>query len=82
MKFEIREVDAWRYDDCWNYNETYHIGEFTTNAKNPKRSFCNALHKLGIVFNRGRAVVVDDGEMMEVQDRKSGKPLFVAIPID
>ena len=81
MKYEIRQIDAWFDVEAWTYNESFRIGEFSTKAKNPKRAFCNALHKLGIVFNRGRAVVVDDGELMEVQDRKSGEPLFVAIPI-
>ena len=82
MKFEIRQIDAWFYDDCWNYNETFRIGEFTTNAENVKRAFCRALHGLGVVFRRGCVVVVDEGDLLEIQDRKSGEPLFVAIPID
>ena len=82
MKYEIRQIDAWYYDDCWNYNETFHVGEFTTNAKNLKKAFCNALHNLGIVFNRGRVVIVDDGDTLEAQNRKDGEPLFVAIPMD
>ena len=82
MKFEIRQIDAWFYDDCWNYNETFRIGEFTTKAENVKRAFCRALHGLGVVFYRGRAVVVDEGDLLEIQNRKSGEPLFVAIPMD
>ena len=82
MKFEIRQIDAWPDGEAWTYNETFHIGEFTTNAKNLKKAFCNALHNLGIVFNRGRVVIIDDGDILEAQTRKSGEPLFVAIPID
>ena len=82
MKFEIRQVDAWPDGEAWTYNETFHIGEFTTNAKNLKKAFCNALHNLGIVFNRGRVVIIDDGDILEAQNRKSGEPLFVAIPMD
>lgn len=82
MKFEIRQIDAWRDCDCWNYNETFHIGEFATNAKNLKKAFCNALHNLGIVFNRGRVVIIDDGYTLEAQNRKDGEPLFVAIPTE
>ena len=47
-----------------------------------KKAFCNALHNLGIVFNRGRVVIVDDGDILEAQNRKDGEPLFVAIPMD
>ena len=82
MKFEIRQIYAWFDGDYWNNNETFHIGEFATNAKNLKKAFCNALHNLGIVFNRGRVVIIDDGDTLEAQNRKDGEPLFVAIPIE
>ena len=82
MKFEIRQIDAWYDNEAWTYNESFHIGEFSTNAKNLKKAFCNAMHKLGIVFNRGQVVIIDDGDILEAQNRKSGEPLFVAIPMD
>ena len=82
MKFEIRQIDAWFDNEAWTYNESFHIGEFSTKAENVKRAFCRALHNLGIVFNRGRVVIVDDGDTLEAQNRKDGEPLFVAIPID
>ena len=82
MKFEIRQIDAWFDGEEWTYNESFHIGEFFTKAKNVKRAFCRALHGLGVVFYRGRVVVVDNGDLLEVQNRKSGEPLFFAIPIE
>ena len=82
MKFEIRQIDAWFDGETWTYNESFRIGEFATNAKNLKKAFCNALHNLGIVFNRGRVVIIDDGDTLEAQNRKDGEPLFVAIPME
>ena len=82
MKFEIRQIDAWYDGEAWTYNESFRIGEFSTRAENVKRAFCRALHGLGVAFRRGCVVVVDDGELLEIQDRKSGEPLFAAIPID
>ena len=82
MKFEMRQIDAWFDGEGWTYNESFHIGEFITNAKNIKKAFCNALHNLGIVFNRGRVVIIDDGDILEAQNRKSCEPLFVAIPME
>ena len=82
MKFEIRQIDAWPDGEAWTYNESFRIGEFSTKAKNVKRAFCRALHGLGVVFYRGCVVVVDEGDLLEIQNRKSGEPLFVAIPMD
>ena len=82
MKFEIRQIDAWFDGEVWTYNESFRIGEFFTKAENIKRAFCRALRGLGVVFYRGRIVVVDDGELLEIQDRKSGEPLFAAVPIE
>ena len=83
MKFEIRQIDALFDGEAWTYNESFRIGEFFTKAENVKRAFCRALHGLGVVFYRGRVVVVvDEGDLLEVQNRKSGEPLFVAIPME
>ena len=82
MKYEIRQIDAWFDGEMWTYNESFRIGEFSTKAENVKRAFCRALHSLGVVFYRGHVAVVDEGDLLEVQNRKSGEPLFVAIPID
>ena len=76
------QSDAWYDGEAWTYNESFRIGEFSTRAENVKRAFCRALHGLGVVFYRGRVVVVDDGDCLEIQNRKSGEPLFVAIPMD
>ena len=82
MKYEIRQIDAWFDNEAWTYNESFRIGEFSTKAEKVKWAFCRALHGLGVVFYRGRVVVVDEGDLLEIQNRKSGEPLFVAIPMD
>ena len=82
MKFEIRQIDAWFDGESWTYNESFRIGEFSTQAKNVKRAFCRALHRLGVVFYRGCVAVVDEGDLLEVKNRKSGEPFFVAIPME
>ena len=80
--FEIRQIDAWGCkEDGWYYNNTYHVGEFTTRWKDEKRAFLYHLHKLGIMFQRGKTTVVDCGDLYEVQERKTGRPLYAAMPI-
>lgn len=79
--FEIRKVDAWKdIDNCWFWNSSIKYGEYTTTADN-KRAFLNALHKLTIYCKRGRCRVIDDGEIYILEDRKTGEPLFAAIPL-
>lgn len=80
ITFEIREVNAWNSPDGWTYNETYRLGSFTTAAKDERRAFYRALNRLGIRFYRGRVRAVDDGTVIEIIDRKTAEPLFVAIP--
>lgn len=81
--FEIRKIDAWgNEEDGWNWNDSINIGQFNTRWKDEKRAFLYHLHKLGIMFQRGKTTVVDCGDLFEVQERKTGRPLFAAMPID
>lgn len=80
-KFEIRQIDAMNIEEeGWIWNTSYHIGEFKTSATDERRAFLYALHKLGIVCKRGRMAVISDGDIYELQDRRTKEPLFAAIP--
>lgn len=79
-KYEIRQIDAWNSEEGWTWNESYHLGDFTTAAADHKKAFLNALKRLGIVSKRGKTKVVFDGDIYELQDRKTDEPLFAAIP--
>lgn len=78
--YEIRQIDAVMYDDEWIYNTTYRLGTFTSAAANPAKAFRVALARLGIRFYRGRVRTEYDGDVYEIIDRKTGMPLFAAIP--
>ena len=79
--FEIRQIDAWNDGDGWTYNASFHIGVFTIKANDEKRAFLNALHRHGVVCKRGFCRVDFDGEIYELVNRKTGEPLYAAIPI-
>ncbi len=81
VKFEIRQIDAWaEAEGGWTWNNSIKVGEFQTRAADQKRAFLYAFHKLGIVCKRGRMAVVYDGDIYELQDRRTNEPLFAAIP--
>lgn len=85
VKFEAREVDAWREPapdgdgTAWTYNASYYIGTFKSAAKDPRRAFTRYLKARGIVFKRNRTRIYDDGDIIEITDRKTGEPLYCAI---
>lgn len=80
-KFEIRQIDAWaEAEGGWTWNDSIKVGEFKTSATDEKRAFLYALHKLGIVCKRGRMAVINNDDIFELQDRRTGQPLYAAIP--
>lgn len=79
--FEIRQIDAWgNAEEGYVWNESIKIGEFKTAAKDEKRAFLRALRKMGIICKRGACKVDFDGDIYELTERKTGKPLIAAIP--
>ena len=79
--FEIRQIDAYMYDDDWTWNTSYLVGTMTTSAKNEKRAFIRFLNRQGIHFIKNRTIIEseDGGNILEVLDRKTKEPLFAAI---
>ena len=79
--FEIRQIEAWKYDGDWTFNDTWHMGEMTTKAQNIKRAFTAWLKRhLGISFKNNRTLIEHDGDCYTIIDRKTKEPLFIAIP--
>lgn len=83
-RFEIRQVESWKDEEGgWVWNDSYALGEFSVlDYANEKRAFLTTLHKLGVKLTQGAYVVVCENGIYEVQNRKTGEPLFAAIPLD
>lgn len=82
QKYEIRRINAIYAGDCWYWNSSYFYSFLVTRANNVKRAFTDHLRREhGIVFLPGRTRIEFDGDMYEIQDRKTGEPLFAAIPV-
>lgn len=81
-RYEVRQIDAWMYDDEWTWNTSYLVGTFVTYSQNIPRALRRYLKQQGITFVKGRTRTEYDGNVYEITDRKTGKPLFAAIPQD
>lgn len=81
LRFEIRQVDAYEEEDsCWCWNESIHLSDFAVaSTTNLPRKFVRELNKLGIHFAPNRTLVYDDGDLLEIVDRKTKQPLFAAL---
>ena len=79
IKFEIRQLDAWIYDDEWTINTSYNLGTMATKG-DEKRAFVRFLNRMGIFFKRNRTLIDFDGDCYTIIDRKTKEPLFIAIP--
>jgi len=81
-RYEVREIDAWMYDDSWTWNNSYLVGTFTTAAQDTARAFRHYLKTQGVTFRRGTTRTEYDGSVFEIVDRKTGAPLYAAIPME
>lgn len=80
--YEVREIDAWLYDDCWTWNTSFIVGTFSTAAQDTARALYRYLKKQGVTFSRGTTRTEFDGDVYEIVDRKTGQPLYAAVPME
>ena len=80
VSYDIRQLDTYLYDGEWTVNTSYLLGKYRTKVDN-ERAFLNALHRLGISCRRGCCRVLWDGDIWVLEERKTMKPLFFAVPL-
>ena len=77
--YEVVWIDAWNDGEGWYWNDQRSLGTFKTKAKNINRAFLRYLRKTGRTFQKGKTRIESyDGTILEVQDRKTGEPLYAA----
>jgi hypothetical protein len=83
-KYEVRQVDALASceEGMWEYNETWHLFDFTAKGKDDRKSFKRALNRHGIKLTPKCQTYSPDGSLLEVVERKTQMPLFCAIPLE
>lgn len=81
-RYEVREIDAWMYDDSWTWNTSYLVGTFATYSQDVPRAFRHYLKTQGVTFRRGTTRTEYDRDVWEIVDRKTGAPIYAAIPME
>lgn len=81
FSYDVRQIDAWSDPETgWTWNSSFHIGTMRT-AADPRRALPAYLRRhYGLTFKRNRTRIEYDGDIYEIQDRKTKEPLYAAIP--
>lgn len=87
IKTELREIDAWRDEDggwIWNDSRVIEDGLYLQESELKPRKLLQYLRKWGYLspYSKGRVRVEDCGDIIEIQDRKTGEPLLALIMLD
>ena len=81
--FLVRQVESWFYEDCWQYNNVWNVGRFSTKAtktETEKKALTRFLKKQGIIFKPNKTRIEFDGDIYAITDRKTKEILFDCIP--
>jgi len=83
-KVELREIDALRDSEGnWIWNESYVLADdiiFCEAALTP-RTILKSLRDWGYLSpaSKGRVRVVDEGELIEIQEKSTGRPILALL---
>jgi hypothetical protein len=79
--FELLQIEAWSEGEGWSWNGVHHIDTCKTSG-DLKAAFLYQLKKRGVVCKRGACRVVDEGDVLTLEHRKTREPLFAAVVIN
>lgn len=84
FKFELRAIDAWgEPDGGWTWNNSYVLADdliFCETELTP-RKILKALRDWRFLSpdSKGRVRVVDEGELIEIQEKNTGMPILALL---
>jgi len=83
MMYQLRSIDAWRNDGNWEWNNSFLIEEniYLADDTTPRELF-KFMRRNGWLtdYSKGRVLMSDNGDIIEIQDRNNYQPLFAFIP--
>lgn len=83
-KIEIREIDAWRDEEgLWFWNESFILADdvFWNSEDFTPRKILKQLRNWNFLSpsSKGRVRVVDEGDLVEVQEKSTGRPILALL---
>ena len=86
FKTELRSIDAVRYDGVWVWNESFLLeGDIYWHEEGlTPRRILRQLRKWGYLTesSKGKLRVVDEGDLIEIQDKNTGRPIMALLLLE
>lgn len=83
-RMEVRQIDAWKYDNDWTYNDSIPLRDVLIEGEPTTRKILNALRRFNFILPKS-IYEVDDVNDFEgvwtVRLKKDGMPLFDVIEV-
>ena len=78
-RYELMDVRAIYYDDCWAWNEAFHLSVYEA-SDDAYKSFIDAMNNERIFPDWNKVYIADDMSILELRDIETDEPYFAAIP--
>ena len=86
FKTELRSIDAVRYDGVWIWNESFLLeGDIYWHEEGlTPRRILRQLRKWGYLTesSKDKLRVVDEGDLIEIQDKSTGRPILALLLLE
>lgn len=79
--YNILSIDAYKYDNGWNWNNWFNAGKIEIDIDASNRTIFKALRENGYLsdYSKGRVSLNDDGYNLVICERSNNMPVFAIV---
>ena len=74
--YELRVIDAWKYDDVWVWNESFRVRDVSILEGSEEAELLSYIAP----EERKEVYVACDGDVYELRERETDEPLMALVP--
>ena len=74
--YELRVIDAWKYDDVWVWNESFRVRDVSILEGSEEAELLSYIAP----EERAEVYVACDGGVYELRERKTDEPIMALVP--
>ena len=74
--YELRVIDAWRYDDRWIWNISFRVRDVSILEGSEEAELLSYIAP----EERAEVYVACDGDVFELRERKTDEPIMALVP--
>ena len=74
--YELRMIDAWRYDDRWVWNDSFRVRDVSILEGSEEAELLSYIAP----EERAEVYVACDGDVYELRERETDEPIMALVP--